>query len=37
MNKVLITGGASFLGSRLTEKLIKEGNEVLVVDNYFTG
>ena len=37
MKKILITGGAGFLGSHLTEKLLKEGNEVLVVDNYFTG
>ena len=37
MNKILITGGAGFLGSHLTEKLLKEGNDVLVVDNYFTG
>jgi len=37
MNKILITGGAGFLGSHLTEKLLKGGNEVLVVDNYFTG
>jgi UDP-glucuronate decarboxylase len=36
-NKILITGGAGFLGSHLTEKLLKEGNDVLVVDNYFTG
>jgi len=35
-NKILITGGASFLGSHLTEKLFKAGNEVLVVDNFFT-
>jgi len=35
--KVLITGGAGFLGSHLTERLLKEGNEVLVVDNLFTG
>ena len=36
-NKILITGGAGFLGSHLTEKLLKVGNDVLVVDNYFTG
>lgn len=36
-NKILITGGAGFLGSHLTDKLIKEGNDVLVVDNFFTG
>jgi UDP-glucuronate decarboxylase len=37
MNKILITGGAGFLGSHLTERLLNEGNDVLVVDNYFTG
>jgi UDP-glucuronate decarboxylase len=37
MKKILITGGAGFLGSHLTEKLLNEGNDVLVVDNYFTG
>jgi UDP-glucuronate decarboxylase len=36
-NKILITGGAGFLGSHLTEKLLNSGNEVLVVDNFFTG
>ena len=35
--KVLITGGAGFLGSHLSERLIDEGNEVLCVDNFFTG
>lgn len=38
MNKrVLVTGGAGFLGSHLCDRLIKEGNEVLCVDNFFTG
>jgi UDP-glucuronate decarboxylase len=37
MNKILITGGAGFLGSHLTERLLKDKNEVLVVDNFFTG
>ena len=35
--KILITGGAGFLGSHLTERLLSAGNEVLVVDNFFTG
>ena len=37
MHKILITGSAGFLGSHLTERLLKEGDEVLVVDNFFTG
>ena len=37
MKKILITGGAGFLGSHLTERLLKDGNEDLVVDNFFTG
>jgi len=37
MNKILITGGAGFLGSHLTERLLKDGGDILVVDNYFTG
>jgi len=36
-NKSLVTGGAGFLGSHLCERLLAEGDEVLCVDNYFTG
>ena len=35
--KILITGGAGFIGSHLCERLLNEGNDVLCVDNYFTG
>jgi UDP-glucuronate decarboxylase len=35
--RVLITGGADFLGPHLTERLLAEGNDALCVDNYFTG
>jgi len=35
--RVLVTGGAGFLGSHLCERLLKQGDEVLCVDNYFTG
>jgi UDP-glucuronate decarboxylase len=37
MKRILVSGGAGFLGSHLCEKLLKEGNEVLCVDNLFTG
>lgn len=37
MNRVLVTGGAGFLGSHLCDRLIEEGNEVICVDNLFTG
>jgi UDP-glucuronate decarboxylase len=36
-NKILVTGGAGFIGSHLCERLIKKGEDVLCVDNYFTG
>ena len=35
--KILVTGGAGFLGSHLCERLLANGNDVLCVDNYFTG
>ncbi|HEV8186763.1 MAG TPA: UDP-glucuronic acid decarboxylase family protein [Pyrinomonadaceae bacterium] len=35
--RILVTGGAGFIGSHLCERLIGEGNEVLCLDNFFTG
>lgn len=35
--RVLVTGGAGFIGSHLCERLVKEGSEVICLDNYFTG
>ena len=35
--RILVTGGAGFLGSHLCKKLVEEGNDVLCVDNFFTG
>jgi UDP-glucuronate decarboxylase len=37
MKRVLVTGGAGFIGSHLCERLLKEGNDVICLDNYFTG
>jgi len=37
MKRILVTGGAGFIGSHLCEKLLNEGNEVISLDNYFTG
>ncbi|MCR1792105.1 SDR family oxidoreductase [Leptospira sp. id769339] len=36
-NRVLVTGGAGFIGSHLCERLVQEGNEVICVDNFHTG
>ncbi len=35
--RIVVTGGAGFLGSHLCERLLKEGNDVVCVDNFFTG
>ncbi|MBU0470561.1 MAG: SDR family oxidoreductase [Nanoarchaeota archaeon] len=37
MNKIVVTGGAGFIGSHLCEELLKRGNYVICVDNFFTG
>lgn len=37
MKRILITGGAGFIGSHLCERLLREGNEVICLDNFFTG
>ena len=37
MKKILVTGGAGFIGSHLCKKLIEQGNDVICIDNYFTG
>jgi len=37
MKRILVTGGAGFVGSHLCERLLKDGHEVISLDNYFTG
>jgi len=37
MKRILVTGGAGFIGSHLCERLLDQGNEVVCLDNYFTG
>ena len=37
MSRVLVTGGAGFIGSHLSERLLKDGHEVICLDNFFTG
>jgi UDP-glucuronate decarboxylase len=37
MKRILVTGGAGFLGSHLCERLLKEGNDIVCLDNFFTG
>lgn len=37
MKRILITGGAGFIGSHLSEQLLNEGNDIICLDNFFTG
>lgn len=37
MKRILISGGAGFIGSHLCERLLAEGNDIICIDNYFTG
>ena len=35
--RILVTGGAGFLGSHLCDRLVKEGHEIICIDNFYTG
>jgi UDP-glucuronate decarboxylase len=37
MSRILVTGGAGFIGSHLCKRLLEENNEVICLDNFFTG
>ena len=37
MKRILVTGGAGFIGNHLCRRLLKEGNKVICLDNFFTG
>ena len=37
MNKILVTGGAGFIGSHLIDRLLEEGNQVICIDNFILG
>lgn len=37
MKRILVTGGAGFIGSHLCKRLVREGHDVLAIDNYYTG
>jgi UDP-glucuronate decarboxylase len=37
VSRILVTGGAGFIGSHLCERLLSEGNEVICIDNFLTG
>ena len=36
MKRILVTGGAGFIGSHLCERLVNEGNDVICLDNFYT-
>ena len=37
MKRILVTGGAGFIGSHLCERLVNEGNDVICLDNFYSG